>query len=91
VKCKMPWKVKRPDAFLKHLKKHKKNSQLLLELDKKIKRLRKNPEKIGGYLSGRLHGKKSTRLTGKYRLIFNIDEDNKIVYLLAIDHRKKAY
>jgi len=46
---------------------------------------------VGGYLSGRLHGNKSTRLVGKYRLIFEINEKEGIVYLKAIDHRKFDY
>ena len=85
------WVVKRADPFLKDIKKHRKNHELLRELDSKIRRLRENPLSIGGKLSGRLHGKKSTRLVEKFRLIFQIDEENKIVYLVAIDHRGKVY
>lgn len=84
------WIIKRTDTFLKQLKKHKNEHELLGELDKKIRRFKENPE-LGGYLSGSLHGKKSTRLIGKYRLIFQIDEINHVVYLIAIDHRGKAY
>ena len=61
------------------------------ELDKKIKRLKEDPEAVGGNLSGNLHGKKSTRLIRKFRLIFSIDSNLKIVYLVALDHRGKAY
>ena len=46
---------------------------------------------VGGYLTGPLHGSKSTRLIEKFRLIFNIDIKNKTVYLEALDHRKIAY
>jgi mRNA-degrading endonuclease RelE of RelBE toxin-antitoxin system len=46
---------------------------------------------MGGWLSGDLHGKKSTRLSRKYRLIFTLDELEHVVYLNWIDHRKTAY
>lgn len=57
----MPWTVKRTDTFLKHLKKHKNNHELLLELNKKIKRLKENPnigEEIqqGTYMGINLQG-----------------------------------
>jgi len=46
---------------------------------------------MGGWLSGELHGKKSTRISRKYRLIFTLDEMEKVVYLNWFDHRKTAY
>ncbi len=59
----MTWVVKRTDTFLESLKTIKKNKKALEELDKKIKRLQKNPLHIGGWLSGELHAKKATRIT----------------------------
>ncbi len=85
------WKVISTETFSSVIKKHKKDKQLLNELDKKIKRLQDDPHSVGGYLSGRLHGSKSTRLVGKYRLVFEIDEKGKSVYLKALDHRKFDY
>jgi len=85
------WVIKRTDTFLKHIKKHKNNKELLDELDKKIKRLKEDPNVIGGMLSGSLHGYRSTRLTGKFRLIFKIDEEQQAVFLVALDHRGKVY
>lgn len=85
------WIVKRTDTFLKHLKKHKNNHPLLTELDKKIKRLKEDPFVVGGELAGNLHGHKSTRLAKNFRLVFSIDEQEKAVYLEAIDHRKDIY
>ncbi len=85
------WILKRTDTFLDTLRKHKHNTELLNELDKKIQKLLENPLSIGGYLSGNLYGYKSTRLIRKFRLIFSIDEKNKTVYLVALDHRKDAY
>ncbi len=85
------WIVKRTDTFLKYLKQFKNHHEILSELDNKLKRLHSNPASVGGNLSGNLHGYKSTRLSGKFRLIFQIDEKNKVVYLVAIDHRKSVY
>ena len=87
----MLWTVKRTDPFLKDLKAYRKNYVLLQELDDKIKRLAEDPLVIGGELSGNFVGKKSTRLAGKFRLIFKIDEKEKVVYLLVLDHRGKVY
>jgi len=83
--------ISRTDTFLKYLKKHKNNHELFRELDTKIQRLKENPVSVGGELAGRLHGKRSTRLGGKFRLIFEIDENNKLVYLIALDHRSEVY
>lgn len=85
------WEIKRTDAFLKDIKKHRTNHELLLELDKRIQRLLEDPIAIGGNLAGNLHGHKSTRLAKNFRLIFSIDEINKVVYLVTIDHRKDVY
>lgn len=81
--------IKRTDTFVKHLKKYKKNQQVLTELGKKLQRLQTEPDKVGGRLSGKLHGLKSTRLAKNIRLIFKIDD--KTVWLMAIDHRGTAY
>jgi len=53
--------------------------------------LQDDPLHVGGWLSGGLHGKKSTRISRKYRLIFTPDEMEKVVYLNWIDHRKTVY
>jgi hypothetical protein len=57
----MTWVVMRTDTFLESLKTVKKNKDVLAELDKKLIRLSENPLHVGGWLSGELHGKKSTR------------------------------
>jgi len=75
--------------FKKDLRKHRKDGQLLDALEKKIERLKEDPYSVGGYLSGQLHGYKSTRILGKYRLVFRIEDD--LVYLVALDHRKFDY
>ncbi len=85
------WVVKRADTFVKYLKKHKSNHELFRELDEKIQRLKEDPKSVGGSLAGSLAGKRSTRLAGKFRLIFEIDGENKQVFLIAIDHRRRVY
>ena len=87
----MTWTVKRTDTFLESLRAIGKNKEALAELDKKLKRLQEDPLHLGGWLSGELHGKKSTRISRKYRLIFTPDEMEQIVYLNWIDHRKDVY
>ena len=87
----MYWIVKRTDTFLHFLKPHRHNKPLLDALDKKIKHLQEDPIAIGGCLAGALHGKRSTRLIRKFRLIFSINEEEKTIYLEAIDHRGDIY
>ncbi len=87
----MSWIVEYTDTFKKELEKHRKDGEMLSALDTKIQRLEIDPYIVGGKLSGKLHGKQSTRLMRKFRLIFSIDEQQKKVFLLAIDHRKDVY
>ncbi len=87
----MTWVVKRTDTFLDSLRAIRKNKEALAELDKKIQRLREDPLHAGGWLSGEMHGKKATRISRKYRLIFTPNETEEVVYLNWIDHRKTAY
>lgn len=87
----MAWVVKRTDTFLESIKTIRKNKKALEELDKKIKRLQKDPLHVGGWLSGELHGKKSTRIAKRHRLIFTPRETEKVVYLNWIDHREHVY
>jgi mRNA-degrading endonuclease RelE of RelBE toxin-antitoxin system len=88
----MTWIVKRTNTFVPSLKSIQKNEQALAELDKKIKRLQEDPLHVGGWLSGELRGKKSTRITKRYRLIFlTPNESDEVVYLNWIDHGEHAY
>lgn len=66
-------------------------SAFIRELGKKIQRLKEDPQHVGGWLHGKLHGKKSTRIANKYRLIFSIEEESHTVFLLMIDHREEIY
>lgn len=87
----MTWSIDRTDTFSKQFKKHKRDGEFVKALDAKLERLKVNPENVGGYLSGKLHGYKSTRIVGKYRLVFKIVKEENVVHLMAIDHRKFDY
>lgn len=87
----MAWAIKRTDTFLESFEQVRNNKKVLTELSKKLARLSEDPLHTGGWLSGSLHGKKSTRIAKQYRLIFLPDEREQVVYLVFIDHREHAY
>ena len=87
----MTYSIEITDTFTKEFKKHRKDGEFLHALDKKIQKLKENPESVGGMLSGDLHGFRSTRIIRKFRLIFRIFKEESKVQLAAIDHRKTAY
>ena len=87
----MVWNIGSTKTFSQEVKRYRKNKEFLDALDKNIQRLKETPEDVGGYLSGRLHGYKSTRIIGKFRVLFKIVESAQMVYLVAIDHRKHDY
>jgi mRNA-degrading endonuclease RelE of RelBE toxin-antitoxin system len=87
----MSWTIKRTDTFLESFTQVRNNKKVIAELGKKLARLSDDPMHIGGWLSGSLHGKKSTRIAKQYRLIFLPDESEQVVYLILIDHREHAY
>ncbi len=87
----MNWEISVTEEFSKQFKKHRKDGEFVKALDRKIERLKENPHSVGDRLSGNLHGYKSTRITGKLRLIFKIVLDKNEVQLTAIDHRKFDY
>jgi len=87
----MPWIIRRTDTFLVSFHRVKDNSKVVPERAKKIKRLHAVPMHVGGWLSGSLHGKKSTRIAKQYRLIFLPDEWEHIVYLTLIEQREHVY
>lgn len=80
----MTWELIRTDTFLKSLKSLRQNEDFLDELKKILLRLQEDPLHTGGWLSGSLKGKKSTRISGKYRLIFTPVESKQVVYLILI-------
>jgi len=58
-------------------------------IDSEIRRLQENPY-FGKPLHGDLKGKRSLRI-GDCRIVYRIDEAEKIVLLLMVGHRKKVY
>jgi len=87
----MPWIIRRTDTFIESFRRVRDNSKVVSELARKIKRLQADPLHVGGWLSGSLHGKKSTRIAKQYRLIFLPDEREHIIYLILIEHRGHVY
>ncbi|MBE7456482.1 MAG: hypothetical protein HS102_07620 [Planctomycetia bacterium] len=67
-----PWRILRTERFLKALRKHRHNGELLKALDKKVKRLEEDPKSVGGMRSGECHGSQSTRLVSTFRLVFSV-------------------
>jgi len=68
----------------------KKNKKLRKAILKVIDKLRDNP-KFGKPLSHDLAGKWTIRVGRVYRIVYEIDEKNKRVILMTIDHRKRVY
>ena len=87
----MPYKILTTTAFSTEFRKYEKNEEFIHALEAKRKRLEQDPANVGGMLSGRLHGFRATRLLKKFRIVFRIDEQEQIVFLEAIDHRKHGY
>lgn len=85
------WRVEQTEQFKKDVRAQRNNPQLLLELEKKLRRLEEDPKNVGGTLGGDLHGFRSTRLLRKFRLVFSVDEVRRVVFLAWLDHRKSAY
>ena len=68
----------------------KKNKNLREAISRVIDKLGENPN-LGKLLSHYLSGKWTIRVERVYRIIYEIDEKNKIATLMTIKHRKKAY
>lgn len=49
-----------------------------------------NPHRVGRELRLQLFGKRSAR-RGDFRVIYEIDDEERIVTVIAIDHRSDAY
>ena len=65
---------------------HPENKKLIRSA---LEDLRKNPY-AGSDLQEKLHGFKSFKLK-KYRVIYNIDEEENIIQIFHIGHRKDVY
>jgi mRNA interferase RelE/StbE len=49
-----------------------------------------NPHRVGKPLYGPLAGCQGAR-RGTYRIVYRIDENSRVVYVLGIDHRSEIY
>ena len=84
------WNVKATKEFEKSFRDiTKKDKQLRERIIKSIEKLKDNPYS-GKPLSYDLTGLRSLRV-GKYRVIYKIDEENKVIWLITVGHRKKVY
>ena len=52
--------------------------------------LAENPKRVGGELRLELTGKRSAR-RGDFRVIYEVDDDDHVVTIIAIDHRSDVY
>jgi mRNA interferase RelE/StbE len=52
--------------------------------------LAENPQRVGKVLSNELVGRRSAR-RGQYRIIYRIDDDQVLVEVIRIAHRRDAY
>jgi len=50
----MEWTIRRTDTFVESLSKVKENKEVIIELAKKLQRLKQDPLNTGGWLSGAL-------------------------------------
>ena len=58
--------------------------------EKSLLKISSNPYK-GKKLLGKLHGLYSSRITRKYRVVYQIISDKTTVIVLDISHRKESY
>jgi len=84
------WRIKASKEFRRRFKDlTKKDKSLRERILKSIEKLKENPY-AGKPLSYNLAGLRSLRV-GKYRVIYKIDEKNKIIWLVTVGHREKVY
>ncbi|AKG92403.1 TPA_asm: type II toxin-antitoxin system RelE/ParE family toxin [Geoglobus ahangari pleomorphic virus 1] len=86
----MTWTIVTKEEFERQFRDlTKKDKPLAERLAKAILKLEENPY-LGKPLSYDLSGLRSLRV-GKYRIIYEINENERKVILLAVAHRKKSY
>lgn len=77
------------ESILKEIRKLNIISQKMIAISIKEK-LEIDPEKFGKPLSYSFKGQRRLRI-GKYRIIYKIDKEKKIVTITTVDHRKDVY
>ena len=65
------------------------DSENKIRIGKKLEDLKNNPE-LGKPLTGNLSGLWSLRI-GKYRLIYQIKNQELVIFILDLGHRKNVY
>ena len=65
------------------------DSENKIRIGKKLEDLKSNPE-LGKPLTGNLSGLWSLRI-GKYRLIYQIKNQELVIFILDLGHRKNVY
>ena len=50
-----------------------------------------NPQRVGGRLKGDYEGARNARLLRDYRILYNIEEDDGLVVVFRIAHRRDVY
>ena len=65
------------------------DSENKIRIGKKLENLKTNPE-LGKPLTGNLSGLWSLRI-GKYRLIYQIKNQELVIFILDLGHRKNVY
>jgi len=87
----MMYNIKTTDEFEERFKKLTKRNRALAEMfAKAILKLKENPY-AGKPLTHDLKGYRSLPIAGKWRIIYEIDENQKLVILRSIGHRKRIY
>ncbi len=87
----MSYQIKTTDEFEERFEKLTKKNRALAEMfAKAILKLKENPH-VGKPLSHDLKGFWSLPIAGKWRIIYEIYEDQKLVVLRSIGHRKRIY
>ena len=87
----MNYRLKTTDEFEEQFKKLTRKNKALAEMfAKAILKLKENPY-AGKPLTHDLKGYRSLPIAGKWRIIYEIDENQKLIVLRSIGHRKRIY
>jgi len=74
----------------KFKKMERKHRNLLRMVDKKVAQIRENPEHFKP-LRGDLHGARRVHVAKSFVLIYEINEEDKVVRIIDFDHHDKIY
>ena len=69
----------------------KKNRNQLKIIDKKVHEIVKNPNRYKNLTGGEMKGLKRVHIDDHFVLIFDVDNNKKIVRFLDYDHHDKVY